>query len=763
MTITWVIETSDRANEYSDVAQDQRILVFDPRDFELMSVADQLRRLDAVHRDVDAIVVRGPPGTLSRLKGDRLLFDMLGDTTLWCLASPAPQAGPRLELVYPPDSPAHGMPSLDLLAELELRDSMVRNRAILSGQHYVLPSGAHANAFVRLALCLRDDQDVERLADWIVPHCSSKTAIVVDTGTILPLAQAIRRRFEIPSVGDTEASGVPVGVRLRAAWSIISGRKTKAESIPLIAARRYDETSTHTRRLIRSAAARLGPGSKVLYLISVNSTGHLIRQLRGWTPSDMATHVSVVALVDSQPLEGLWSIAQVRIERWPVVDDDGRCERCSRSVHRVSIDPETYERVPQLKHQRYSLSPTQERDNVSLWEAADRVNAIRFHYDVTHGDTAIQRVRHFAIHVAVDRLLSDEQFYGAALGKLRELEAPDVVLIPSTTAYAQLSRLSIDAFPSAEILRVSGGRIDGAALSRLSTEDTNILIVDAALVSGNQLLSLRKSINTIHTSSGRSGRVDVFVVLSRPSTSVDREKVNQSYRSPSHPGSRVHALYNVLLPATGRKSACSFCQEYYAIVERIGQLREPAYAAANARRAALEKNDVWPMFVPSAAPGGLEDKLHDSFLGAIGPKAAFASACSTAQALQDKLSTPPISDTQDCVSVIDIAKAANQYLDGVLLAAFLRTCEAKSIRSPDIDLDTDRQLRQLASQALPVGVVEELALAAHLGKLPVNPVIELLRCASVSEGTRLLFLSLLNYEAGLPESLPGVSSPLEHG
>lgn len=61
--------------------------------------------------------------------------------------------------------------------------------------HFVVPSGYHADKFVRIGDIFVDPLNVARVADWCVSVCASPCVLVADSFTLLPLLQELELRL----------------------------------------------------------------------------------------------------------------------------------------------------------------------------------------------------------------------------------------------------------------------------------------------------------------------------------------------------------------------------------------------------------------------------------------------------------------------------------------------------------------------------------------------------------------------------------------
>lgn len=129
----------------------------------------------------------------------------------------------------------------------ELNAFLTWGRAISepTSYHYVLPSGDHAQSFIRLAEALRGDpRAAGALATWLFHGVSptASTSIVVDTGTVSPI------------ITELQAAADSAGATILRVMTLDS----------------YPVSSFEYRNLVRHAA-----GTHVLGIISVSSSGTL--------------------------------------------------------------------------------------------------------------------------------------------------------------------------------------------------------------------------------------------------------------------------------------------------------------------------------------------------------------------------------------------------------------------------------------------------------------------------------------------------------
>ena len=184
-----------------ELEEESTILLFDPvAEATVIGVGDLYRRLDLGLRASEVIIFRGAdPTFLDALEADPVLPDFLEGKRVLALVGAAKAGGSAPELYklerYPaPDKPI----SIDILRQAELTAILQRSEAIFTSDeyHFELPSGLHAEKFVRLADAFRSIYDIRRITDWVLPHLEGPTVVIADTGSMLPLLIDLREQAQ---------------------------------------------------------------------------------------------------------------------------------------------------------------------------------------------------------------------------------------------------------------------------------------------------------------------------------------------------------------------------------------------------------------------------------------------------------------------------------------------------------------------------------------------------------------------------------------
>jgi len=238
--------------------------------------------------------------------------------------------------------------AIEIEALLEWGDGVWRP----STYHYRLPSGEHAAGFVRVADAVQRPRDAEVLASWMHADLADRIGVVVDTGTLSSVVQAL--------LGAIRSKGWHPGL-----VTVLDG---------------YPATAFDVTRLLRDTASSDG----LLTLLSVNSSGrvrdHLIDGLKAL---QAGTRRSLHVLVAKQEIAFHRDDAgdDVAVHTWhprpdssPLIRYDAEsadvCELCRRAQTAVliPISPRSFDGT--LPDTLATITPAiaDARRNRELWQ-----------------------------------------------------------------------------------------------------------------------------------------------------------------------------------------------------------------------------------------------------------------------------------------------------------------------------------------------------------------------------------------------------------
>jgi hypothetical protein len=228
--------------------------------------------------------------------------------------------------------------------------------------HYRLPSGEHASGFIRVADAIQGPRDAEALASWLHPHLADQAGIVIDTGTLSVLVQALI-----------------AAIRSRPGWA----------PGPVNVLDGYPATRLDVANAVRASAA----ANHVLALLSVNSSGRLRDHLTSaLTDLPASAARSLHVLVDKNQIKDhAQDLDGVQISTWhprpsadPLVPYDAEtadaCQWCRQTTTAtvVTVSPRSFDGGLPGTLARITPSVPDAQRNRTLWEHADTVpGAIR--------------------------------------------------------------------------------------------------------------------------------------------------------------------------------------------------------------------------------------------------------------------------------------------------------------------------------------------------------------------------------------------------
>ncbi len=193
--------------------------------------------------------------------------------------------------------------------------------------------------------------------------------------------------------------------------------------------------------------------------------------------------------------------------------------------------------------------------HVDFWQIADRVDAVRLHYDAPDGE---QRVRHHPVYVDLVRLLSDPEFRAEAKGILGQIPAPDHVVIPDNPSASTIQDIVQEAFPElprSRVAVVQPGRLADYLGAELASAN-RILCVDDCIVTGLTMNRLHDLIRNVAAQHGTHPMIDAFVFLARPKNEEDLRGIKRRYREKDG----THFRYARLLHfPEARTQHCPWC------------------------------------------------------------------------------------------------------------------------------------------------------------------------------------------------------------
>jgi hypothetical protein len=424
--------------------------------------------------------------------------------------------------------------------------------------HYVLPSGRHIRSFVRVADAFRIPRDAEVVASWFAPDLRDNTGIVIDSGTLTPLALAIHRMM------------------LRDGMA--PGRVAVLEN--------YPRTELDARGVIREA----NTDRAVVIVVSVSSSGRLrdriVRALEA--QREKLDRAAVHVLVDAQAP----TFAPPEVRTWLPYDrvesvagtavDASDCLQCRDPNLRmtVPIDARSFQGMLPTQVRRLMPDVKNTQSNREFWQLADVAGAVGANEHPVEPTLPFRAPgAPMGVRIRLERLILNAAFADTVSIRLAEQlhDPPDLVIVPAGESgidgyddfYAVVAeRYGLPSFTSFPL----GAWSDDL---RTAVRDAHsILLLALGSVTGS---SLQRALVNVQDEKRRKGDTDfsvsAVVVNARPARKREWETLRNSFadqivplwltylpeRSPLIDEQRL--LTNLVLPNGASESESIFLEE----------------------------------------------------------------------------------------------------------------------------------------------------------------------------------------------------------
>jgi hypothetical protein len=595
------------------------------------------------------------------------------------------------------------------LRSVEFRAQLHRSGAIhtSSDAHFALPSGAHADTYIRVADAFDDLLVVRRVADWLQHRLSAGSALVGDTWTTLPLFQELARRGS--RLAPIQAGGrQPLDVE---------------PGIPVLTFASYPD-SDEVRRVLGSIPPLLAAHehAKVIFILSVGSSGAVVDNFRRLSETYLRDiEVEIISLVStSAAVDGVDSFVKIpTIRRYSVANGE-ECALCNEPDRAalISIDEKRY--FPRIIASRRPVMITSSiaGKHRYFWEVASAQDAVRVHSD--EWSTGSQRHLHIAIDVA--KLLQNSTFAERVADTLAAFSPEcDVLLVPEHPVTNSLINLAQQIYPSPRVIRVK--RPSGLAVTAASTLDKlapeikaelassltgvrNILILDDVVIHGRTLRSIHRLVQDVIGSLSSSCqpsddyRLRAFAVVARPESEARWIRLTDSLRQSSGQA-YLQCCERLLIPGLN----CPWCEERRLLDETlrwnllrsadsptnaVGSLQQLGINAIERRLDLISQSDRGrtPGLGNSLFLCGADANLgereaerltpHSLFGEQLTEAVAYAAVATAMQELRDR-DRDEIADTQGLVWHWDLPRIISAYHDPLLQASFLRAARPEEL------------------------------------------------------------------------------------
>jgi hypothetical protein len=678
-----------------------RVLVLDLNgELRAPSLRDRLVSLEVTTR-FNAVILRGLSEYLldeiGNGEGVHELTIRFEGASVWILET---DGEPTLRIVVaggdPVATPANAL--IALCAQSELEAALVWNNAILydRSRHFVVPSGHHADRFIRLGDVFADPVNVTRIADWIAYLAHPPCVLIADSFTLLPLMQEIQLRCL---------------------------RRWRAE-IPRWVVPLYGESAdTVGDRLAEVVPIARESGARILALVSVTATGGYIAALQeGLAAFDEPPQLEVrsICAATSEGVEPtVPSLCRIQTRQFA---NKETCDMCKEGQPKpLLIDQTNF--TTRLGAEVLALPKVGVIEEQALVIAeADANAALRLH--VERGD----RHGHLAVYIDTARLLTGKIFRAKATLALARACAgfePDLVLLPSHDATDSL-RTWLHGEGLGDRVDVLWEEAPGKATERIRLA-RRILLVDDAVISGRTLLRMVEVVQQIKAQS-KDGDFQVrgVILVARPALSAIWKGLRDRFFIHHQHG--LFGAWEVNLPEIGTngRDGCPWCAE-------LRWLNNARPACPEAARPYLERRIerlsnaagldgriyLGAEHTEGATGDGWDPSVHTtpgSYLGDVSDVGAFVGAAALLQAMRDEWDRK--AERWSMQYALPLAAALARFTDPVIAAALLRGIAVHEVGFEESGGRVSDVLAALDHDAQPPTLAAELLLAARQRKLP---------------------------------------------
>nr|WP_230945271.1 phosphoribosyltransferase [Burkholderia cepacia] len=517
--------------------------------------------------DLSAITTRLKGGRLAILPKLPSLHDVVADSAL------SDKILAQILILTSDDNRAHWrQPRAGELHEIRESDlaSIVKSHqqlAVLSvdAGHFELPSGAHTSHFVRLAECLANTDDLDRIVYWIARDIAVRR-------------EGSRGRQEILLLVDNPSTLI---IALRLA-QVFPDAKVRYDCV-----RAYPETPNGVFELSQWLQQRVSGCTEIHCIVSVSSTGRLTAALeRAANELNISMHSSVLygttlGLRDAPycnlDITGYWHN-----------ENAASCQACNKQQAVFRIDKARYF-LTQRNVSSVALPPRLfETQRPFLERYGQYDGVLRTHVN----DLSCGNGKHRAFSIDVGRLLAIKEFQDEVEKCIRELTPiPDLVVVPSHEGAQAVGKfiqekLGLPVFVHAT-MRLDPANPEDCKLVEKLTGAHSLLIVDDIAYSGERMQSYVKAIRQSGQTYQAPPLITLISLLATPSNDSQFSTAIRGIES-DHDGRvlKVRSLYQFSLPDWSDGS-CPWCFESRRIRTQAGAFGEDESDETDARGALL--------------------------------------------------------------------------------------------------------------------------------------------------------------------------------
>jgi hypothetical protein len=388
--------------------------------------------------------------------------------------------------------------------------------------HYRLVTGEHAGAYVKLGDAIREPRDADVLASWLHQHVGDRVGVLIDTGTLTPIAQSLQ--LAVSRAGGTLGEIGVLNLDPR--------------------------TGTDFDAAVDVAS---GAGGRLVVVVSVSSTGSLLERLESvLARKGSSLEVPRIAVLVSKnpearsggPTEAWTPLPNQR----PLVEVGARdaigCELCRQPGRTTLIPINPFSFDGMLPSQLSPVVPDTRDpvENRPIWEAARRMNAVAVE-SAAHTAMRRHRAKKIPMGIVMDvgKLIRDAELRSKLCERVRKLQDTEGLSRNADLVLVAEHELGAAAFPEfweelSPLLAPQAGNprpfhVDedfSPELLKAVRQAKDILVLGLGTVTG---ASLQRAL--VGVQDARKGMDDfeihALVVHARPATALEWRTIRNSF------------------------------------------------------------------------------------------------------------------------------------------------------------------------------------------------------------------------------------------
>ncbi|HET6229479.1 MAG TPA: hypothetical protein VFE05_05315 [Longimicrobiaceae bacterium] len=604
----------------------------------------------------------------------------------------------RIELlpVYTPEVESKvATPDLALIREAEVLALLVWSDAIWSDRnyHFVVPSGQHADKFVRFGDLFVEPVNITRLSDWCLGFLSTSCVLIADTFSLLPLIQELRFR----------AITLSPSCELR--WHLLPMYGISNEEI--------EERLSDIIPWAREHAAPL------ISLVSVTASGGYVRRLQ----EEVSRFLDAPELITTI----LCQVGGTRDERALAYvpgkhfADAVHCELCSGSNSKpIEIDQRRFttwvgSKVLDLP------KPTTMEEHVPVIADLDRQGAFRLHVDRP------DRHGHLSIFIDTSRLLTSRVFRAKAtigLARCHVGFVPDLVLVPEHADSGLICEWLKEEGTTGALHLPIGGVMPEATRKRIA-EAHSILICDDSIITARTMRAALEIVQGIKTQvQDLNFAFRAFVLVARPASPETWKGLSDRFFIGRQ--RCLFAAWEINLPdrGYGSRDDCPWCTELRILENAQPKAPPSARSYLDSRIARLTErigleSAIYLGAEQNETPATWLTGTHTSpgsYLGNISDVAAYVASAALLQTMRNEWGASI--ERWSMQYIIPLHQALERFTDPVIAAALLRGIRRLEVRGTEVTSRLTEILLEIDhGQQHPV-LAAEILFAAAQDKLP---------------------------------------------